>query len=69
MAEKTLVLKLTWENEDSFQMTSKLDDDVTVTIVKSDENNHLAETWPHIENIIRLYFQKRITEIGNEMKA
>ena len=67
MAEKTQVLKLTWENKKHFKMVE--DDGEKVTIVMVEENGNIGAIWPEVQNICTRYFQSIIEKIGNEMKA
>ena len=64
-----LELKLTWENNVSFTLTSKEDADPIITIVSADENGSLPALWPHIAKIAESYLSERLKIIGGEMSA
>jgi len=64
-----LGLKIKWENGVNFKMTSKLDAEEVKTVVEADENGHIAETWPHLENVCTAFFFSKMAEIGAAMKA
>lgn len=69
MAAHVLKLQFDWENDVSVKRISQLDGGDVMTIVDCDENNHITDIWPHMENICKIYFQKKLTEIGDEMKT
>ncbi len=69
MASKEYVLKLKWENDDSFKLTTQLDGGTTFTVIEMDENATIHLVWPYADKICRAYFNKIITEIGTEMKT
>ncbi len=68
MAEKEIEITLKWENNVSFEMTTK-EDGGQRTVVKADENGHIGDIWPHLEGICKLYILKILKEIGDEMKV
>lgn len=67
MAIQTQVFTFQWENNNGFQITTKLNDDETIVIVKVEENGDLGLLWPHIQSICEAYICSRLTAIGNEM--
>jgi len=73
MAQSKLELDITWENNVSFEIDAKEtlpgSPVKTYTIVKSDENNHITETWPAISDIVERYMKAIMRKIGEEMKT
>lgn len=69
MAESELEIKFKWENNVSFEMLSKRDAEAVQTVVKADENTHLALIWSSLQSICQAYFQAELKKIGDEMKA
>lgn len=69
MAESEYEIRLSWENGVGFSMTSKLDGGDVINVISTDENNHIKEIWPSVEGICRLFFDKKIRTIGDEMKS
>lgn len=70
MAGKELVLKFKWENKESFQLTSKLDQGETITILSLEENSCLAEIWDiGVKPTIMAYIELEVGKIGADMKA
>ena len=67
---KEIQVMLYWENNVSFQVTSKEDGQgaPTLDIVKLDENGHLPELWPAITDVVERYVKALMTRIGNDMK-
>ncbi len=65
---KELEIKLIWENDTSFEMTSKQDAEDIISIIKVGENGDLATIWEHIERICYAYFTSKLTSVGDEMK-
>jgi len=70
MAEKVRLIRLSWENDISFEMQTKCDGGSWITIVKMDENGCLQQLWEAgIASVCRKYFEGQINTIGAEMKA
>ena len=69
MAETTLKLTITWENNVKFKLDSKLNDEEKHTIIQVNENAHLAHTWDSVVSICKVYLDKQLETIGNEMKG
>ncbi len=70
MAIQTLTLQLKWENNNSFQMLSQLDSEEAQEILAMDENAHLPDVWDkYVTGICNNYFEKKLKEIGDAMKA
>lgn len=67
MAEKTITFKLKWENQKEFAFTCD-NGEADVTVVKVEENGHIALLWHHVETICTTFFQEKIAEVGKEMK-
>jgi hypothetical protein len=69
MALKKIVMTVKWENQKSFQLDAKEDDLTDITIVKVEEDGCIKELWSNVEAICRIYLDKTLKEIGDEMKS
>ena len=70
MAAHTRLIRLAWENNDSFKVDSKLDDGDWLTILDMNENNHMTGVWDvEVTNIILKYVTSKMKDIGDEMKS
>ena len=68
MPETTIKLIIKWENEAGFELTSKEDDNETITIVKLEENACIGTIWDNVANICNDYFSHLMRRIGDDMK-
>lgn len=66
---KELEIKIKWENDVSFEITTKRDAGETKTVIKLEENGFINELWPHVEACCKEYFVDELNVIGSEMKA
>ncbi len=69
MAQKVRMIRLSWENNVSFEMETKLDGGAWQTITQMDENGYFAGLWPSAEALCKEYFERELNKIGAEMKA
>ena len=69
MAASELKITLTWENGVEFKMTAKRDDGDTLKVVQMDENGHIAQLWPSVQQLCETYLNNELEAIGHEMKA
>ena len=69
MAADVRLVRLTWENDVSFKVDTKLNDAGYVTILEMDENGCVACLWEHVGKLCKKYFDTQIDEIGKVMKA
>ena len=69
MAEKVRLIRLTWENDSSFEMETKIDDGSWETVTMMNENDYFADLWASTEELCKEYFKREIAIIGAEMKA
>lgn len=69
MAESELEIIFKWENNVSFEMTTKRDAGDISTVVQLDENGHIKELWPSVQSICQTFFSKELKTIGDEMKG
>ena len=69
MTEKVRLIRLTWENDSSFEMETKLDDGSWETVTQMDENDYFKSLWPNAQALCEEYFKKEMNKIGAEMKA
>ena len=66
MAEKEVELTLKWENNKSFEMT-ETSNGVTKTVIKTEENDHLADMWQSTSTACLDYMDAVLRMIGGEM--
>jgi len=69
MSEALKVIKLTWENGKEFKMTCTKDGTDPVIVLHMEENGHLPTLWENAQKICELFFNRLISDIGNEMKV
>jgi len=70
MAEHTRLIKITYENNESFEMETKLDGDSYLTITSMDENGYFSGLWDTgVAPLCKRYFNDMLDVIGAEMKA
>ena len=70
MAEKVRLIRLTWENDASFEMETKLDDENWLTVTSMDENGYFAGLWETgVAPLCKKYFESMLDVVGAEMKA
>jgi hypothetical protein len=69
VAESTLIIQFKWENDNYFTMSSKLNAEDIIDIVKLEENAILNKLWPDTKSMIMKYVEHEVDIIGNEMKA
>lgn len=65
LSKYTLILE--WENNKSFEMKSKKNEEGNITIVKIEENQHYPDVRSSVETICKTFFEKTLKEIGDEM--
>ena len=63
-----LTLEFEWENENKFEVTAKLNDEDTITIIEMQENGFIGELWTGIEGIMHTYLAHQLKNIGDAMK-
>ncbi len=66
---KELELRILWENEDSFEMQAKKEDSEWTSIIRMEENGHIAILWLHIQKVCLTFFTGELEAIGKEMKS
>jgi len=70
MAEQTRLIRIRWENDVSFELDTKLDDEDWYTVSKIDENDFFAGLWESgVKSTCKEYFGREMDKIGAEMKA
>jgi len=67
--QKVRLIRLTWKNDDSFKMETRLGDAAWNTVTQMDENNYFAGLWNNTEALCKEYFAREIKVIGAEMKS
>ena len=68
MAVTRIRVDIKWENGVDFEVTSKEDDATSLTVVKADENGHLALLWPSYTDTVERYVKAVMARVGAEMK-
>jgi len=63
------LIRLTWKNDDSFIMETKLCDGDWDTVTKMDENDYFTNLWPNAKALCKEYIERELDKIGAEMKA
>ena len=69
MAQKIRWIRLTWENDVSFEMDTKLDSGDWGTVTQMDENGYFSSLWDSTASICKKYFENELDNIGSEMKS
>ena len=70
MAAKVRLIRLTWENDVSFEMETRLDDGAWQTVSQMDENGYFEGLWESgVVPLCNEYFKSMLNTIGAEMKA
>ena len=70
MAAHVRLIKISYENDESFKMETKLDDDSYLTITSMDENGYFEGLWETgVSPLCKKYFEDMLNTIGAEMKA
>jgi len=64
-----LILEIKWENSNKFEVTAKLNDEDSITILTVEENGCIAELWTGIEGLMHTYLTQQLRHIGEDMKA
>ena len=58
-----------WENENSFSMTAKVNDDDKIAIIEVEEDGCIEELWGGIEGVCIKYLQHQLRNMGKDMSA
>lgn len=66
--QKEVEIKIKWQDDAFFEMTTKRDAGDVKQIVRIEENGCLEAFWPHISNICKDYISKLLHDIGDEME-
>jgi len=70
MAQQVREIKISWENEGTFNMKVRLDGGDWKTVAEIDENNFFEKIWDTgISPACKTFFNDEIDKIGAEMKA
>ena len=69
MAETIIDLRISWENNQSFEAQSQEDSGPVLTIAKMDENGHISTLWPALTDIMERYIKALMVRIGEEMAS
>jgi len=67
MAEQEITFKVKWENGSHFTLSCDNGEE-DKTVVKVEENGHIASLWPSVEAICTTFFLEKIQAVGAEMK-
>ena len=69
MSSKVLI-QLEWENDNFFEMQSKTNSEDIVQVIRMEENQHLSSVWEdYIMPVCEAFMKKKLSQIGDEMKA
>lgn len=71
MSAKDITIKLIWQNNVEFRMTSKEDGippPPAVTVLLVEEDGQISTMWGAITSVCITYFQQALARIGEEMK-
>ena len=63
-----LTVEFEWENANKFEVTAKLNDEDSITIIAMEENGCIGELWGSVEGLLHSYLSRQLKTIGNEMK-
>lgn len=63
-----ILLELKWENGDSFQLTTKRNDEDPIVISRHEENGAIGELWGSIQKTCSKYFESVLSMVGDAMK-
>lgn len=69
MAATRIRVDIEWENNESFEITAKEDSGNALTVIKADENGHLAALWSSYTDIMERYIKAVMARVGKEMAA
>lgn len=67
MAEHEIEIVLTWENNKSFEVTTKEDNGDVLVLSRMDENGMIATLWPAEADKMERYIKSLMTRVGKEM--
>lgn len=67
MAEHEIEITLKWENNVSFEATTKEDDGAVLSLARMDENGQIAILWPSQSDCLERYIKSIMARIGKEM--
>ena len=67
--EHKLDIEIKWENEKSFSLDAKLDQEDNINILTAEENGDIELLWHHIQKTLEVYFRSILAKIGTEMKS
>lgn len=68
MASTRIRIDIEWENGKDFEITTKENDASALTVVKADENGHLAALWSSYTDTVERYVKAIMARVGAEMK-
>lgn len=69
MALETYLIQIQWENDNLFQMTTKLGEADPITIIKVEENACMGQIADNIEAICLSVVKHKVVDILAEMKT
>ena len=69
--EKTLEIKITWQNGSHFKCRAKVQDGTPSdwkTVVEAEENGHIGVVWSALQSAVMAFTAAQLNAIGDEMK-
>lgn len=69
MAETTLDFRFAYENNASFKLQKRDNDESWETVIELDENTHISDVWTYVKSICEKTFELEVDAIGVVMKA
>lgn len=69
MAATRIRVDIEWENNVGFEITAKEGAGSVLTVIKADENGHLAELWSSYTDIVERYIKAIMARVGREMAS
>lgn len=65
----TITVDFEWENDESFKVTQKLNQEDKKILIHVDENGCLKAFWPEVETILHKCLSKILKQIDKEMNG
>ena len=69
MASHERIIRIQWENGETFKIDSKLDDDEYYIVCQMDEQGDIVELWSPLQKLCETYFKTKMNEVGDAMRA
>lgn len=63
-----VLVEITYENQDAFQVKTKVDDGEPIVIVRAEENGCIGCIWNDLQKTCMAYFRTLLEDAGKVMK-